>query len=96
MYLFCGITALLRPVRNLLVISFLFWFSNLLALTFDFFLFPFTPIKTFTGNSNAIGVKTNQFRDTFVTRFLRIHPKEFYRDMCLRLEFYGCSDEAGN
>ncbi|CAH3164351.1 unnamed protein product [Porites evermanni] len=49
---------------------------------------------TFTGNSNANDVKTNQFRDTFVTRFLRIHPKEFYRDMCLRLEFYGCSDEA--
>ena len=40
-------------------------------------------------------MKTNYFRDTFVTRFVRIYPKAFINDMCLRVELYGCSDQAG-
>ncbi|KAL9956765.1 hypothetical protein ACROYT_G038297 [Oculina patagonica] len=48
----------------------------------------------FTGNSDANSVATNYFRDTFVTRYLRIYPKTYQRDMCLRVEVYGCSDQA--
>ncbi|KAJ7376418.1 hypothetical protein OS493_034695 [Desmophyllum pertusum] len=50
--------------------------------------------KIFFGNTDANSVKKNYFRDTFVTRYLRIYPKSHNRDMCLRVELYGCSDQA--
>lgn len=52
------------------------------------------PDKSFIGNSNANSVKLNNLRDTFVTRYLRIYPKDYKYDMCLRVEVYGCSDQA--
>lgn len=52
--------------------------------------------RLFTGNSDANSVKLNNFRDTFVTRYLRIYPKDHRYDMCLRVEVYGCSDVADN
>lgn len=52
-------------------------------------------IQTFTGNRDTDTVKKNFFRDTFVTRYLRICPKTYHRDMCLRVEVYGCSDQDG-
>ncbi|KAK2571862.1 Coagulation factor V [Acropora cervicornis] len=53
-------------------------------------------IQTFHGNSDASSVKNNYFRDTFVTRYLRIYPKTYYRHMCLRVELYGCSNQSGD
>ncbi|XP_074638430.1 uncharacterized protein LOC141896935 isoform X2 [Acropora palmata] len=50
--------------------------------------------QTFHGNSDAFNVKSNYFRDTFVTRYIRIYPKTYYRHMCLRVELYGCNDPS--
>ena len=55
----------------------------------------FLQSQTFHGNSDASSVKNNYFRDTFVTRYLRIYPKTYYNDMCLRVELYGCNDRSG-
>ncbi|PFX13438.1 Coagulation factor V [Stylophora pistillata] len=53
--------------------------------------------KKFTGNSDTDTIKYNYFKATFETRFFRIYPKEYntrgYR--CLRVEVYGCTDNAG-
>ena len=53
--------------------------------------------QTFTGNRDTDSVKYNNFKGSFETRFLRIYPKRHngrgYR--CLRVEVYGCNDNAG-
>ncbi|XP_068671805.1 uncharacterized protein [Montipora foliosa] len=51
-------------------------------------------VQTFTGNSDAYSVVHNYFRDTFVTRFIRIYPQTYYNDMCMRVELYGCSNQT--
>ena len=53
--------------------------------------------QTFTGNSDTDSVKYNDFKGSFETRFLRIYPKEYNRRRfrCLRVEVYGCNDNAG-
>ena len=53
--------------------------------------------QTFTGNNDTDSVKYNYFKGSFETRFLRIYPKEYNRPWfrCLRVEVYGCNDNAG-
>ncbi|KAK3742967.1 hypothetical protein QZH41_008386, partial [Actinostola sp. cb2023] len=52
-----------------------------------------TPIKEFYANTDANTEKRIQFRDTFVTKYLRIYPIKFEDDMCLRVELYGCTND---
>ncbi|KAK3726649.1 hypothetical protein QZH41_012295 [Actinostola sp. cb2023] len=54
-----------------------------------------TPIKEFYANTDANTEKRIQFRDTFVTKYLRIYPIKFEDDMCLRVELYGCTNDKG-
>jgi len=70
-------------------------FNYFLLKAFLFYYFVNLYIQTFTGNNDTDTVKRNFFRDTFVTRYLRICPKTYHRDMCLRVEVYGCSDKDG-
>ncbi|XP_044184843.1 uncharacterized protein LOC122964985 [Acropora millepora] len=51
-------------------------------------------VQTFHGNSDTFNVKNNYFRDTFVSRYIRIYPKTFENEMCLRVELYGCNDPS--
>ena len=53
--------------------------------------------QKFTGNNDTDSVKYNYFKGSFETRFLRIYPKKYNipGHRCLRVEVYGCNDNAG-
>ena len=54
--------------------------------------------QKFTGNNDTDSVKYSYFKGSFETRFLRIYPREYNwpaRFKCLRVEVYGCNDNAG-
>jgi len=51
-------------------------------------------VQTFVGNNDTFSERNNYFRDTFVTRYIRIYPKTFYGNICLRVELYGCNDQS--
>ncbi|XP_067043518.1 uncharacterized protein [Acropora muricata] len=51
-------------------------------------------VETFDGNHDTFSVKNNYFRDTFVTKVLRIYPKTFKNQICMRVELYGCNDPS--
>lgn len=53
--------------------------------------------QEFTGNNDTDTIKYNYFRGTFETRFLKLYPKDYNTraNKCLRVEVYGCKDNAG-
>ncbi|XP_074638433.1 uncharacterized protein LOC141896936 isoform X2 [Acropora palmata] len=51
-------------------------------------------IQTFHGNSDSSSVKNNYFQNSFVARYIRIYPRTFNNQMCLRVELYGCKDHS--
>eukprot|EP00794_Sanderia_malayensis_P004421 gene4421-5011_t len=52
--------------------------------------------KVFTGNSDAHSIVKNKFPQPVVARYIGINPLSWSdtKDVCLRLELYGCSVEA--
>ena len=53
--------------------------------------------QVFTGNTDTDTIKYNYFRGTFETRFLKLYLKDYNTAgfKCLRIEVYGCKDNAG-
>ena len=46
--------------------------------------------QEFVGNTDMTSVKKNQLTTPIAARYVRIHPKTWKTDICLRTEFYGC------
>ncbi|KAK2554621.1 EGF-like repeat and discoidin I-like domain-containing protein 3, partial [Acropora cervicornis] len=44
----------------------------------------------FTGNRDQNTVMTNSFSPILRCRYIRVHPKSWYRHIAMRVEFYGC------
>ena len=58
----------------------------------DYFNVLLNLFQTFGGNDNSYQVKKNTFQPGVVAILIRLRPKEFYDESCLRLEVYGEPD----
>ena len=70
-------------------------FNNygILVLKSVFLTFPCFPVfilQYFTGNRDRNTVVTNSFVQILRCRYIRVHPRRWYKHISMRVEFYGC------
>ena len=47
-------------------------------------------LQYFTGNRDQNTVVTNSFVPILRCRYIRVHPRKWYKHISMRVEFYGC------
>ena len=52
--------------------------------------FPVFILQYFTGNRDRNTVVTNSFVPILRCRYIRVHPRRWYKHISMRVEFYGC------
>lgn len=51
-------------------------------------------LQTFQGNTNHSTIATNKLPQPFIAQYIRVYAEQWYIGVCLRVEFYGCTEGA--